>query len=158
MNRLNCLVKQDTTDPDQKVVLIDYEFTCYGFRGCDIGMHFKNRTIDIQEFMKGNMDGCPYPSEQERRFFATAYLEEAKRIAEDEWDDSLDNEFTLLLEAEYFGALYQLFFAAFIVKDHEKWKNMSMPIHPAVMFAGIVRDLEERRRMVMDLIQRGQLD
>lgn len=156
MNKHNFLVRKDVSDPDQKIVFLDFEFACSGHRGCDIGNHFQNRTIDIKEFMKGNMVPLPYPDEKDRRCFVQAYLEEAKKHS-DEWDESVDNESNLLLEAEYFGALYQIFFAAFIVNDHEKWKDMQMPIHPALMFAGVIRDLEDRRNRIVDLMQRGSL-
>lgn len=156
-NRANILVRNDISDPDQKVVLIDFEFACYGNRGCDIGMHFKNRTIDICEFMKGNIQPLPYPSEEERRAFIVSYLEEAKKIAPNEWDESLDSEFTVLLESEFYAAVHQLFFSSFIVKDFEQWKDKEFPLHPAVVFAGVVKDLEDRRANVLDLMQRGRL-
>lgn len=158
MNRHNCLVRHGVTDANLRVVLIDYEFTCYGYRGCDIGMHFKNRTIDVKDLMIGKMESMPYPEEADRRFFVQAYLEEARKISPDDWDESIDNEFVVLLDAEFFATIYQLFFASFIVKDFEKWKSMEMPVHPGLMFASIVRDLEDRKNKIEDLMQRGRLD
>lgn len=31
----------------EKLVLIEYEFSCFAWHGCDIGQHFFNRTIDV---------------------------------------------------------------------------------------------------------------
>ena len=46
MNRANCLIRSDKEDPFDKVVLLDYEFSAYGYRGQDIGLHFANRSMD----------------------------------------------------------------------------------------------------------------
>jgi len=46
MNRTNCLIRDDKDDPFDKVVLLDYEFSSYSYRGKDIGGHFSSRMID----------------------------------------------------------------------------------------------------------------
>lgn len=157
MNRANCLVKKDDSLPiDERLIMLDFEFCGYNYRGCDIGHHFKNRTIDVKRFVDGKLFDAqiPYPSEEERRHFVLAYLEETKKLALYEFDASIDNEDNLLLEAEFFGGLYQLFFSGWIIKDHEKWKGMDFPIHPGVMLGMTVKDLEERKHNVLQLLQK----
>lgn len=64
---------------DHKVVIIDFEYCSYNYRGFDIGGHFSERCFDYN----GN-DKYPYfvakfenyPNESERRYFIREYLKQ----------------------------------------------------------------------------------
>jgi choline/ethanolamine kinase len=155
MNRANCMVHPTRTDED-KLVLLDFEFCGYNHRGCDIGHHFKNRSIDVKKFTEGENafdSTIPYPSEEERRHFVKAYLEIAKESYDDP-DESLDNEDQLLLEAEFYGGLYALFFTSFMLCSIEQFRHVAFPIHPGVLMASFIQDYEARQKNTMDLCAR----
>ena len=148
-NRANCLVHKD-----KSVTLLDFELCGYNYRGSDIGMHFKCRTFDIKAVILGRkQEKIPYPSEEERRFFVREYLKAAKPTYET-IDDSIDNEDHLLLEAEFFGCLYQLFFVVYMMKD--QMLSPHFPGHPAVVMGNAGKDLEDRKERAMKMM--GQLD
>ena len=156
LNRGNIMVNANKTGPDV-ITLLDFEFAGYNYRGCDIGHHFKMRTRDLRAWLKKAEDGQsmnlalaqPYPSEEERRFFIKLYLEEAKKLY-DIPDEAIDNEDHLLLEAEFYGGLYQLFFFSFFMARNSGLQKV-MPFHPGVMIGGVATDFEERKARIIDL-------
>lgn len=154
MNLANFMVLPDKSG-DEKVTFLDFEFSGYSHRGCDIGHHFKNRTIDVNKFTEegGNAfdTNIPYPTEEERRFFIREYLKVARETY-NPVDESIDNEDHLLIETEFYGGLYQLFFTSFMLSTVEQFKHIEFPIHPGVMMAGFIRDYEERRKSVKHLL------
>lgn len=157
MNRGNCIVVP-SREGDDKIVLCDFEFSGYSHRGCDIGHHFKHRTVDFKKGFKNMMDQpIPYPKEEERRKFVKDYLEERKQHSK-ETDESLDNENQLLLECEFYGTLYQLFFlACLVIGDQGILTKLDLPIHPGVMMGGFVKDFLERKESIDEMRQRFSL-
>ena len=152
-NRANFMVCPDKTG-DDKIIFLDFEMSGYNHRGCDIGHHFKNRQIDVNKFIEegGNIfdSTIPYPSEEERRFFIREYLKVAI-TSYNPVDEFIDNEDHILLEAEFYGGLYQLFFTSFMLVTAQQFKSIESPIHPALMMAEFIKDCEERRKNVIDL-------
>ena len=164
-NRANCLVNHDKCG-DDKLTFLDFEFSGYNYRGCDIGVHFISRMIDNVNIAKGKKKESlakqpPYPSEEERRFFVKTYLEEAKKFY-NPVDEVIDNENHLLLEAEFYGGLYHLYFTSFplsIAKDPEKLakriemerKSPPQSVHPGVSISKIIREYEQRMTNVIHL-------
>ena len=157
LNRGNIMVDPNKTGPDM-ITLLDFEFAGYNYRGCDIGHHFKMRTRDLAMWLKKTEDGQPknsltlaqpYPTEEQRRVFIKSYLEEAKQYC-DVPDESIDNEDHLLIEAEFFGGLYQLFFVSFFMAPSSGFHKV-LPFHPGVMMGGVATDFEERKARIIDL-------
>ena len=160
-NRGNVLVRKNSKDVADKVVLLDYEFAGYSYRGMDLGNHFHARTIDLKAFFSGQFVKLDYPNEDERLFFIRAYLQHLKSNSDD-FDETLDNEYNLLIESEFFGAIYQLFMFSWMVGDRHKFKKYEesfkdFPVHPAVWIAGIFSFIEERKAAVIDLLKRESL-
>jgi choline/ethanolamine kinase len=154
-NRANWLVTPTKHGWD-RVHLIDYEFCGYNYRGCDIGHHFKHRTQDMKKFAEKRMDAfvpIEYPTEEARRLFIRNYLDEARKHF-DSINDHIDNENDMLIEAEFFGGLYQMSFLAFIVRDRRMFKKLDLPIHPGVMIGSMIQDYRERKARIADLQQR----
>ena len=156
MNRGNALVRTEIVDPDQRLVLLDFEFTSYNYRGTDIGNHFNARTMNVKKFMSKEFVHLEYPTEEERLDFVRAYINELKRNPNHEFDESLDSETQLLLEAELFGAIYDLFMFSWMTKEREALGShfKSFPIHPAIMMGGFIRKLDIRKALVIDLMHR----
>ena len=156
MNRANFMINPSKSG-DDKLTFLDFESCGYNHRGCDIGQHFKFRSIDVNMYTEGKSacdSAIPYPSEEERRHFVRSYLEVAKQSYESV-DDSLDSEDHVLLEAEFFGGLYTLYFTSAMFNTVEKCKEMSFPMHPAVIMTEFNHsDLEQRKSNTINLLRR----
>ena len=156
MNLANFMVFPNKSG-DDKITFLDFEMSGYNYRGGDIGNHFKNRQVDVKKFTEegGNtLDiGISYPSEEERRLFIREYLKVAIK-SYSPVDEKIDNEDHLLLEAEFYGGLQYLFGISFLMPQVDIIFHTGFPLHPGVMMGGIIRDLEERKRNVIDLLER----
>ena len=159
MNRGNVLVSKDK----REVYLIDYEFSSYNFRGCDIGHHFRRRALDpsCKGWQEGLMKRIPYPKEEDRRAFVTAYLEEFhvqqnKRKSEGKQVTQVKDKFNqvdhLLLESELYGGLYGLFLISHMLTVQEMMEKRQ--VHPAVIMGSFLMDFQERKRRIQDLKER----
>lgn len=87
-----------------RLLLVDYEFSGYNYRGIDIGNHFSLKVTDFGSDCF--LTGLPYPSEKDRRTFVRSYINQVRLLGTfQDWDESgLDSEEHILMEAE-FGAL-----------------------------------------------------
>lgn len=159
MNGGNCLVRDNVADIEDKIILLDYEFTSYSYRGIDIGNHFGARTLDMTAIMSGKLVSSLYPSEEERRHFIRAYLEEVQKDPDYDFDETVDNVYNVLLEAEFFGAIYDLFLNAWVIGNQEKFGSVfaDFPIHPVMFMARTIRILEDRKKLTIDLMKREKL-
>lgn len=93
----------DSASWDERLVLIDYEFSGYRQRGADIGNYFAMHMFDFGA--ERLMTKKPYPDENTRRHFIRAYLDQCKTIPEfADWDfDGKDSEEQILMEAEFYN-------------------------------------------------------
>ena len=156
MNLGNFLVFPNKSG-DDKITFLDFESAGYNHRGADIGHHFRHRQFDVKKF---NEEGgetfdskIAYPSEEERRLFIREYLKVAMK-SYNPVDENIDNEDHLLLEAEFYGGLHHLFMAAFTMLSVDGFKDMDFPVHLGVIMGGIIKDLGDRKRNVIDLLKR----
>ena len=86
---------------DELVVIIDFEFCSYNFRGYEIGNFFgaheiEFNTPDPPHFI---IDKTKYPNEQHQRNFIKEYLNKIKEI-KGELNEQIDNEDHILKEVE----------------------------------------------------------
>jgi len=126
MNRANCLVREDREDPYDKIMLIDYEFASYGYRGLDIGMQFSNRTMDVSQIHNKFKSGLDFPTIEERLHFIRAYKDEVREMNAYELDESengLDSDTNMLIEADYYVLAFSMFFMLMIVGDYQKFMS-----------------------------------
>jgi len=160
-NRGNYLIVPSRTT-DDKVILCDFEFSGYNYRGSDIGGHFRARTQDLKKFTSyvGNKDKVPefnhipYPTEQERRVFIKEYLKKWKELNPAKFDPELDSEENILLEAEVFNGTTGLYFMACLFFEEDNFFKKLFKMHPGLLMAGIIKDLEERKQRITDLRSR----
>ena len=150
MNRSNCFINPNRTE-DDRVTLMDFEFSGYNYRGFDIGRHFRMRMRENVKLPERDPSlfgpSFPYPSEEERRLFIRGYLKGAKNHYED-FDEILDNEDNILIEAEFFGGLHSLFLQAYMMSIPGLLKKMNIPIHPAVPIGMMISEFEERKQRI----------
>ena len=160
LNRANCIVREgpgtETMDELDKVIIIDYEFCSFCWRGSDIGQHFHNRTVDVSKMASGELEyqsGLKYPSEEERRYFIQEYLDEVHKLGTYQMDAELDSVETVLIEAEFFGLLWNVFFIMWMVRDRNKWvgNEFGGSGHMTFFLADLVRTLKERKERFLDL-------
>ena len=142
-------------DDVDKLVLIDYETCCFVWRGSDIGQHFHDRTVDVTA-MTGEIDpksSLEYPTEDERRYFIQEYLDEVEKLGTYQIDPELDSVETLLIEAEYFGLLWNMVFLMWLVRDHVKLseKGFGGPGHLHIFLGNFVKTLKDRKERFLDL-------
>lgn len=124
LNRSNVLIRNDPEGKlswDQKLVPIDYEFSGYNYRGTDIGNHFCMRRFDFgaEKFMTG----LPYPNDEQRRVFVTAYAEYLKDHNNyDDYDPSgLDSVEHILMETEFGTLMCRIGNIAWCLKGLNFW-------------------------------------
>ncbi|RWS07037.1 choline kinase alpha-like isoform X3 [Dinothrombium tinctorium] len=92
LNPTNFLLKCDNND----LVIIDFENCFYNFRGIDLGKFFSEPMI-ILKAQEEEANFCA--SDEQIRLFVRSYLNALKFIDE-EFDETIDNEDTLMLEIE----------------------------------------------------------
>ena len=150
MNRANCLVSKD-----KSVTFIDFELCAYNFRGCDLGMHFKNRTRDPKFFGKESQvqEKLGYPSEEERRQFIKWYLKEAQKKY-DPVDELIDNENHILIEAELYAGLYQLFLVSNVITLPTIFSQQNAKVPVGVKMGSFIGDIQIQKDRVIDMINR----
>ncbi|RWS05450.1 choline kinase alpha-like isoform X3 [Dinothrombium tinctorium] len=97
LNSTNFLIKCDKSEHAEKsIVIIDFEYCCWNFRGFDLGKFFGEQMIALNT--REEETNCCATDEQ-IRLFVRSYLNELKLIDE-EFDEEIDNEDNLMLEIE----------------------------------------------------------
>lgn len=123
-NRSNILLKESGASLFDRMMLIDYEFSGYNYRGADIGNLFWMRVFDFgsEKFVSG----FDYPTEEARRQFIRAYADECKVSgAFPDWDENgRDSEDHLVIEAEFYGILCRLISVAWMLGDFVLFMKM----------------------------------
>lgn len=108
VNRGNVLIRDTPNERDERVMLIDYDFSGIGPRGLDIGGHFKAHCDDSSN--DDFRSGLDFPSEEWQQDFAREYLRELKNIGKLDIDeDGLDSVHQILMEANFYTMVWSLF-------------------------------------------------
>ena len=121
VNRGNHLVRNS----DKKIILVDYEFSGYCYRGFEIGNYFGMKMFDFgaEKFRTG----YDYPNEEYRREFIMAYSERIKQNGyfAGDWHDSDDNAIDsvdhIVMEAEFGSFAVRLINVAWCLRDALNW-------------------------------------
>lgn len=128
LNRSNMIYKSDQSASkslSDRIVIVDYEFCGYNYRGADIGNHFGMRVFDFgsDKFLTQK----PYPEDKVRIRFIENYLIECKKLnIFDDWDDSgRDSVDSVLLETDFFAAICRLINIAWMMGEFEHFAKMS---------------------------------
>jgi hypothetical protein len=140
----------------ERVHIIDYEACNYGHRGYDIGHHFKNRQTEFESFLeKGVKDlpHIPYPTEEERRFFIRKYLDETKKYCKN-FGEALDNEESVLIEAELYGGISLMSHIAFFISNPQVLVKIGFPAYCGILIGWMVKDFQERKERITKMYAR----
>lgn len=151
LNLENCLINKDAANPEDAIIILDYEFTCYTYRGMDIGYHFMSRSVDN----KRKVITLEYPTREERLHFIRAYIDELKRQPDHEYDPVLDNEEQILLESEFFGLVTELFLVSWFVGEYKTMEPQykQFPNHPLMYMYRFIWNMEQRKASVTQILQ-----
>lgn len=105
----NLLVKKSSALANAKVYVIDFEYSCYNYRGFDIGNHFAEWTNDYNyphyPYFKGNRDN--YPSHSQKAHFVRSYLQafDDDNVSDEEVEKVIVEADRLSLVAHFFWGL-----------------------------------------------------
>ncbi|KAL4617956.1 choline kinase alpha-like [Arapaima gigas] len=105
------LDSRDPTSTD-KLMLIDFEYSSYNYRGFDFGNHFcewvYDYTYEKWPFFKANLEN--YPDRQQQLHFIRNYLSESKEYSENfTQEDRVEVEEAMILEANRFALASHFF-------------------------------------------------
>ncbi|KAJ1971554.1 hypothetical protein H4R34_005706 [Dimargaris verticillata] len=73
--------------PSQELVVIDFEYAGYNYRGFDIANHFCEWTADYHSDTPHALDFDRYPTEEEQHMFLNAYIDEQLRLNADHYPE-----------------------------------------------------------------------
>jgi len=117
VNRGNHLIR----DSDKKIVLIDYEFSGYNYRGFEAGNYFCMKMFDFgsDKFKTG----YSYPSESYRKEFIQTYIDKIKEIGFfADWDDNARDSFDhIWMETEFGSFACRLVNIVWCLRDVISW-------------------------------------
>lgn len=109
----NLLVKTCESLDVAKIKVIDFEYSCYNYRGFDIGNHFCEWVNDYNyphyPYFIGDMSR--YPSHDEKVFFVRTYLqafEETESVTEEEIEKVIIEADRLSLLSHFFWAMFSI--------------------------------------------------
>lgn len=114
-NMFNVIIKKDV-NAEHRAVLVDFEVVMTGFRGHDIGGHFFEQMILINQ-NHTKLSGAPYPNFGQREAFCGLYLQ-ALRDRGYQLGPS-DTVSHLMLEADI-GALFHAMFLGLMIIKYTK--------------------------------------
>lgn len=153
-NRANAMIDRSAQAITVDCVrILDFEFSGYNYRGSDIGSHFQNRRIDVAQFLQGKFEKkIPYPDRQSREHFIRQYLDESRAIGV-ELHATTDTVQHILLEGELYGNLQHLYMFAYIVADHERWKDVEIrAFNPVFMLMSDMKDFMDRKEETLKML------
>ena len=121
-NYMNILVLNSPKDHQSPVMLIDFDCSCYSWRGIELGGHFVCQLVNFKDFTDLKTD-FSYPDESTQCLFLNTYLNEWKRLNEGLVDESMDCVENLLKES-YIGAMFMcLLWSWFHYCVHDDFEN-----------------------------------
>lgn len=112
------------TEPDDRIVLCDLEYSCYGFRGVDLGFLFYEWNREIADWVKY----VEYPDDDTVTPFVKAYIEESIRLLGQTFaDDPRNSVQHILREAKVFALVSVMFFITMTLKAKDLIIDIGKP-------------------------------
>ena len=118
-----------------------------------------SHTLDEDDLMNNEVIACiakklarvhamEVPIDKRPRDFIKCYLHEGNRCWK-KFDESLDNENNLLLEAEVYDGLYDLFYRGFLTTHQKRLRKK----HPGIRFGRFIVEFQERKQRIYQLLK-----
>ena len=112
------------TEPDDEIVVCDLEYSCYGFRGVDIGFLFYEWNREFADWLKY----IEYPDDDTVRPFVRSYIDESVKLNGKEWsEDYRNSEKHILKEAKVFALVSIMVFITMSLKANENIIEIGRP-------------------------------
>lgn len=106
---------------ENHIVFIDFEFCSYNQRGFDLGNHFCERMFDYSNPEWPHYFYYPneYPDDEAKLFFIREYLKQSKQLS---YNEAVDTEEHILMEADYFTLSSHLMWALWSINNFRNSK------------------------------------
>ena len=148
---------------DSRILLCDFEYSSYNYRGRDIGGLLKARNLDVKGFwaLANGEDveykgPTPYPEEKERRQFVEEYLRKWKELNAETVDETSDTVDHVMLEAELYAGINGLVWAGMLISPEDPLEK-KLRVQPGLWVGEVAVDLEERKKRFLDMRQRYKI-
>jgi len=107
----------NNTDNKEKIVLCDFEYSSYSYRGVDFGTIFAEWGRTMEDFLKP----CDLPDDSVIKQFIDSYITESISIGGKEYSNNKLNSFEhLMKELKVFILVSYMFFVTFLLKAEEE--------------------------------------
>lgn len=141
-NRSNIMINGsspnlDSLDLDQRLLLIDCEFSGYSHRGQDIGNAFGMRKWDFAGEKLAS--GYEYPNEHDQRIFIESYVEDMRSNNHyDDWDENgIDSVDHIMMETEFGSICVRFINIVWGLRDIDTWINIADKGETKLLDAGM---------------------
>ena len=109
----NCMV----TDPNDEIILCDFEYSCYGYRGFDFGSTMVEWNRKVDELFKSENQLDKYPDDEQIKSLLKPYINESVKILGKRYlEDKINSMEQLVKEAKVFSLVADMFMILFCLK------------------------------------------
>lgn len=107
-------------EPDDRIVLCDFEYSSYGFRGFDFGTILCEWGRDLHEMTKSEKEVKKFPNDSELKQILQSYVNESEAIHGKGWSQDTKNSMQhLIKEAKIFTLASMMFIMLFCLGSDE---------------------------------------
>jgi thiamine kinase-like enzyme len=124
-------------EPNDQIILCDFEYSTYGYRGFDFGSIAVEWNRQIDELFKTENILSKYPNDSQIKAILKPYVEESERIFGKKWsEDRINSMDQLVKEVKLFSMAAKMFKILFCVKNDEK-DEKGFPINKKIMMVSL---------------------
>jgi thiamine kinase-like enzyme len=125
------------TEPHDQIILCDFEYSSYGYRGFDFGSIAVEWNRHIDELFKAENILDKYPNDSQIKAILKPYVEESERIFGKKWsEDTINSMDQLVKEVKLFSMAANMFVVLFAIKNDEK-DEKAFPMEKKVMMVSL---------------------
>ena len=109
------------TEPNDEIILCDFEYSSYGYRGFDFGTIVVEWNRGAEALFKSDNILEKYPNDSQIKTILKPYVEESERIFGRKWsEDKINSMDQLVKEVKLFSMAANLFVVVFWLENNEK--------------------------------------
>lgn len=124
------------TEPDDQIVLCDFEYSSYGYRGYDFGTIIGEWGRSMEDMMKSERECQSFPSDATIKELLKPYISESEKIFGKKWsNDSVNSVNHLVSEVKLFTLAAYMFIIVFCLASDEQ--DNEIPIDKKIMMVSL---------------------
>ena len=124
-------------EPNDQIILCDFEYSSYGYRGFDFGSIAVEWNRHIDELFKAENFLEKYPNDNQIKTILKPYIEESERIFGKKWsEDRINSMDQLVKEVKLFSMVANMFIVLFAIKNDEK-DEKAFPMDKKIMMVSL---------------------